>query len=378
VRSRTALVVLAGLLAVAAATTAIVVLARGEGQTRITSAPPAQGAGPCPAPPPGTEVAVPSGNIERDARVSVPGAEEIETHGFVVSAVADEGAGRTAAIVTDPRSDAADGLVGTIDGDELVGVTRVVEGCTVAALASSDQGTWTATCDPAAAPDQTTGAELVLVTDGGAGRRIPLPTSCIGTVAVAGERAWVTNVAVTTTPSRLWRVDLATGAVDEPVALSGSTVIGLAATSDALWTLRRNGEAASLVRTDAASGADTVSVPVANVHLAGIAAGQVWTTDAARNVLTAHDPTTGEPGTEVTVADLQRSATSSTTLWFERASRDALRITVGRVDDESPSTVVSFTGVGPDRSGLPFLATLSATERGAWLGYQNRLFLLPD
>jgi hypothetical protein len=92
----------------------------------------------------------------------------------------------------------------------------------------------------------------------------------------------------------------------------------------------------------------------------------------------ARDLVTGEPTDEVTVADLQQSATSSTDVWFERASRTSLTITLGRVDDAAPRTVTSFAGVGPDRSGLPFLPTLSATSRGAWLGYQNRLFLLPD
>jgi hypothetical protein len=356
----------------------VAVVADGGDRARVTTATPAQAAGPCPAPPPGTEVAVPSGSVERDARVSVPDATEIETHGFVIGAVADGGDARTAAVITDPRAETPDGLVGTIEGTELVSVTQVVDGCTVAAIAAGADGTWAATCDPLASPEQAAGAELVLVADGSTSRRIALPTSCVGALAIGGDRAWVTNVALTSTAARLWRVDLTTGAVDEPIPLDGATVDGLAATADSLWTLRRSGDATSLVRSDAATAADVVTVPAEGERLTGITTDRVWTTSSAGGALVARDLVTGEPTDEVTVADLQQSATSPTTVWFERASRTSLTITLGRVDDAAPRTVTSFTGVGPDRSGLPFLPTLSATSRGAWLGYQNRLFLLPD
>jgi hypothetical protein len=38
--------------------------------------------------------------------------------------------------------------------------------------------------------------------------------------------------------------------------------------------------------------------------------------------------------------------------------------------------VTAFTGPGPDRTGLPFLGTLSATTGGAWLATQDHLFLV--
>jgi hypothetical protein len=367
-----------GVVAVLALVAGVAIVADGDDRARVTTAPPAQAAGPCPAPPPGSEVAVPSGNIVRDARVSVPDATEIETHGFAIGAVADAGDGRTAAVVTDPRAETPDGLVGTIEGAELVSVVRVVDGCTVAAIAASTDGAGAATCDPLASPEQAAGAELVLVADGSTSRRIPLPTSCVGALAIAGDRAWVTNVTLTSTAARLWRVDLATGIVDEPLPLASSTVDGLAASADSLWTLRRSGDTTTLVRSDAATAADVVAVPAEGEQLTGITADRVWTADAASGTLIARDLVTGEPIDEVTVADLQQSASSSTTVWFERASRASLTITVGRTDGAAPRTVTSFTGVGPDRSGLPFVPTLSATSRGAWLGYQNRLFLLPD
>ena len=166
--------------------------------------------------------------------------------------------------------------------------------------------------------------------------------------------------------------------MDEPIPLGAASVDGVAATADSLWTLRRSGDVTTLVRSDAATATDAVTVPADGAQLTGIAADRVWTTDAARGALVARDLVTGEPTDEVSVADLQQSAAVPTTVWFERANRASLGITIGRTDGAAPQAVTSFAGVGPDRSGLPFLPTLSATSRGAWLGYQNRLFLLPD
>jgi hypothetical protein len=64
-------------------------------------------------------------------------------------------------------------------------------------------------------------------------------------------------------------------------------------------------------------------------------------------------------------------------VWFEQASPASLTITVGRIGaDDAPTAVTTFTGPGPDRTGLAFLGTLSATAHGAWLASQDHLFLL--
>jgi hypothetical protein len=369
--TRTVRLVLTAVLA-AGAVAILVLVSRDDAPRVATTATPGAPTTGCAVPADGA-VEVPERSVARDARVAVPGSTEIETHGFVVGTVVGDGV----AVVTDPTASAVLGQVGTIEGDALTTVVPVIDGCTIAAIASGPTGVWAATCDPDAAPDATAGAELVLVEGSRPTRRIALPTGCVGELAVGDTAAWVTNVALSRTPARLWRVDLATSAVSEPTALGETTVAGVAATPDSVWTLRRGVTGAVLVRNAASDGSELAVVPADRESIVGVAGDRLWTQDLSGASLVERDASTGAVVSTSAIPDLRSAATSANGTWFTQAGTDSLDVAVGSVDGTEARSRVTFTGVGPDRAGLPLLPTLSATGRGAWLGYQNRLFLLP-
>ena len=109
----------------------------------------------------------------------------------------------------------------------------------------------------------------------------------------------------------------------------------------------------------------------------GIVDGTLWTQDLTEPAIVGRDAASGSPTVTVPVADLRLAAVGASGVWFETAATGSLTVTVGRVDAVGAVTVVvSYTGAGPDRTGLPFLGTLTATARGAWVATQDRLFLV--
>jgi hypothetical protein len=92
--------------------------------------------------------------------------------------------------------------------------------------------------------------------------------------------------------------------------------------------------------------------------------------------LDAHDATTGALVATVPVPNLQAAAVGAGSVWFQQASTTSLQITTGEVAGTVPVPAVTFTGAGPDRTGLPFLGTLTATLHGGWLATQDHLFLI--
>jgi hypothetical protein len=312
----------------------------------------------------------------------VPGARSIDSLGYGVASVIEAPDASSWAILHDPRTTASvRGLVGHFDGDGLAGVIRVVDGCTLGALAAGPGGVWAATCDPNAVPDAQTGAELVRVdvTGDAPARRVGLPGGCVTKLIVNDGYAWATNQALADTPPHLWRIDLASGHVDEPAAAAGSAVNGLVSAGDGVWASRRSGALSSLVLLDDATGAARATVDIGNASLLGSGGSTLWTYDFASSALSARDLASGAVTTTVPVPNLRKAAPAPDGLWYEQAAPGGLTITIGRIAPSGSAlgAPVAFAGAGPDRTGLPFLADLSATTRGLWLALQDRLFVLP-
>jgi hypothetical protein len=89
----------------------------------------------------------------------------------------------------------------------------------------------------------------------------------------------------------------------------------------------------------------------------------------------ARDATTGSRADDHAVSNLPAFATGATGVGFEPASpapHDQRR--PGR-SGNAPTTVTTFTGLGPDRTELAFLGPVSGTARGAGLASQDHLLL---
>lgn len=318
----------------------------------------------------------PSKPIAADARVSVRGSTEIETSGYTPGAVVETETGETWVSIRDQRSRATSGYVARIDGDRLGPLVRVVDGCAIGALASGSAGAWAATCDTTA-PEADAGAEIVLVTAEGPTRRFPVPTPCIGSLVIEGDVAWAGSLALANSPSRLWRVDLSAGVVQEPIALGDEALHGVATTPTMVWTVRRSTDTARLVGNEVTTGKEVVSIDTNPLMLLGVAGNRLWAQDETNATLVAFDASTGEATSPVRIPDLVDVAFGPSGPWFVQARTDDLTISVGTLDDtDHPRPVVTMTGIGPDRTGLPYLPVLSITSRGVWLGSQNRLFLV--
>ena len=249
-------------LLVVAATALALRFATREDATRPVLTAPASGPTTCRTP--SATGPVPAPSAASLAGVSVPGATSIDTRGLLPGPVVESADGSAWAIVGTSNAGAIGGRVARIDAERttISTVTTVVDGCDASALAAGPDGIWVGTCDARAPAGSTSGAELVRIdpVDGQVRSRVTLPGTCVAGVAVAGGSVWATNAATIDAPQRLWRLDVSTGAVDEPVALGADeTITGLAATSDAVWTSRRTRAGDRIVRSDARSGADTTS-----------------------------------------------------------------------------------------------------------------------
>lgn len=378
--------VLAALGAIAVAV-AVTVVATSGGDHRPSVVAPAQPvpatstAPVCTAPASGSPGPVPSQPVAPSANVDVPGATPIDTKGLVPGAVTETADGAAWTILRDPRAAQPVGMVARIDvgARTVTGISTVVSGCVATAVAGHGTTLWVATCNAAATGATTSGAELVRLDGfGQIGTRIPLPTSCVDQLAVGDTTLWAASASRSATPSRLFRVNPATGHVDELATRPGEQVTGLATVGDDLWSARAAPSGARLVRTDGRTAADTLSVPMSAARLLGVAGTNLWTEDNQHATLDAHDPATGAARASVPIPSLQAAAVAASGPWYEQASTASLRITLGHVGVSStPGPVVAFTGAGPDRTGLPFLGTLGATTHGGWLASQDHLFLVP-
>ena len=77
------------------------------------------------------------------------------------------------------------------------------------------------------------------------------------------------------------------------------------------------------------------------------------------------------------IPDLVGATVGPSGPWFLQASTADLTIAIGTLDDDDQiAAIMTIVGVGPDRTGLPYLPDLSVTARGVWLASQNRLFIV--
>ncbi len=142
------------------------------------------------------------------------------------------------------------------------------------------------------------------------------------------------------------------------------------------WSARTSAAGSRLVRTDGHSSAETASVATGAVRLLGISGTDLWTEDNQHSALDTHDAHTGALTATVPIPNLQAATIGASGVWFEQATTTSLRITIGYVAGTVAAPVVTFTGAGPDRTGLPFLGALTATAHGAWLATQDQLFVI--
>jgi hypothetical protein len=305
----------------------------------------------------------------------------IDTGGLAPDDVVEPGGGAAWVVVRDARSVAQpSGRVAAVDVERrvLARSVEVVAGCDIGALAAGDASVWIGTCDAFAL--EQSGAEVVelAAADGAIGTRVPLPVACVSQVAVGGGALWVLSAATSDAPARILRVEIATGAVDERVTVPvDESVLGLVADAGSVWTSRRGPGGSRLVRSDAATGAELVAAPTAPSRLLGVVDGILWAQDLEPSAVVARDAASLAVRSTTPVGGLRSAAAGPDGVWYQAASPGSLRVTIGRVDTSgAASEVVSYTGAGPDRTGLPFLGTLSATRRGAWFATQDRLFLV--
>ncbi|HSO95501.1 MAG TPA: hypothetical protein VLV81_05615 [Acidimicrobiia bacterium] len=321
----------------------------------------------------------PAAPVAPAAHVTVPGAAAIDTKGLVPGAVTETSDGATWAIVRDPNANPPGGMIARVDpaGRALTEIIPVVTGCTVTAITGHGTSVWVATCNPAATGDTPGGAELVRVdAPGQIGVRVPLPAPCLDALAAGATTVWATSAARSATAPRLFRLDVTTGRADPVTVGPGEQVTGLATVGDDLWSSRAMPGGSRLVRVDGHTGAVTASVPTSAVRLLGLAGHTLWTEDDQHATLAGYDAQTGAPGGAVPVPNLQAAAVDTSGVWYEQASTASLQITIGKLTGALPTPTVTFTGAGPDRTGLPFLGTLTATGSGAWLANQDHLFLI--
>ncbi|HMF04342.1 MAG TPA: hypothetical protein VKH17_05970 [Acidimicrobiia bacterium] len=313
--------------------------------------------------------------------MAVAGTTEIDMRGLVPLTVAS-GDGMVWATVHDPTrgTGSQEATVARVDpaAGAVTTVVPVAEGCDAAALAVGNGAVWVGTCDELAPPDSTAGAQVVRV-DAASGRvtkRVSLPTRCVAQLAVGRDAVSAGELTLAGQRQRVWRIDPESGALSTIAQLGGDTSLaGVAVTDAGVWTQKVTPDRGEATRTDASTSQAEGSVPEKDAALIGGHGDGVWFRRAEPSVIAQRDAATGAVRTETPVPDVRSAAVGASGAWFQQAAEGSLTITIGRIDPATGAIgpTFSFEGVGPDRTGLPFLGDLSVDESGAWLVYQGRL-----
>jgi hypothetical protein len=331
---------------------------------------------------PGAGPGGPPGGEAPRANVTIGGTREIDTRGLIPIGIA-AGDGEAWAVVRDPShsTDTPEAIVARVDqpAGAFSSVTPVATGCYASALAVGDGGVWVGTCDELAPAESNAGGQVVRVdpVSGQVTRRVPLPTRCVGQVAARKDAVAVSEQAVAGHEQRVWAVDPAGGRVTQVDSVGGDTSIGgVAATDGGVWALEVSPGADRARRANASNGQTESTVTENNAALVGGSGNSVWFSRTRPAGIAQRDATSSDVRTTTPVGDVQSAVAGASGAWFQQAARGSLTITVGRVDPATGEIgpTFAFQGVGPDRSGLPFLGVLAADADGVWLIYQGRLF----
>jgi hypothetical protein len=317
--------------------------------------------------------------LARPAAVSVTGGRAIETGGLAPDLVAEAGA-TTWSVVRDSQVvQAPVGRVARVEADAggLGAIVEVVVGCDVTALAATAEHVWTGTCDQPAA---SSGAELVEIDAAAATvtRRVPVPSGCIASVAAGDDHTWGATAPRVDAPTVVLRVAAGQQQAETVTTLAEQeSYLGLAAGTDHAWVSVQTATESRLTRIDAATG-EQRSVSAAPSRLLGVVERTLWTQELATSQLVARDTTSGAVTATVPIEGLTTAAAGPSGVWYQVATPGSTSVTIGRLDAaHTPTTVATYTGAGVDRTGTPYVGTLSVTSDGAWLAIQDRLFLLP-
>jgi hypothetical protein len=352
----------------------------GDGAHRTPAQQPPRATGACREP--GAGPGGPPGGQAPQANVTVAAAREIDTRGLVPIGVA-AGDGEAWAVVTDPTHNTAtpEAIVARVDqpAGAFSTVTPVATSCYASALAVGDGGVWVGTCDELAPAEANAGGQLVRVdpASGQVTRRVPLPTRCVGQVAVGKDAVAVSEQAAAGHQQRVWAIDPTGGRITQVDSVGGDTAVsGIAVTDGGVWAQEVSPGADHARRANPSSGQTQTTVTESNATLVGGNGNSVWFDRTQPPGIAQRDATSGDVTTTTPVGNVQSAAVGASGAWFQQATRDSLTITIGRVDPATGNIgpTFSFQGVGPDRSGLPYLGTLAADADGVWVIYQGRLF----
>jgi hypothetical protein len=384
VRSSTGRVVLGAVVVVAVvALVAVGLLTRSSdhgGSSGTPAQQPPRSTGACREP--GTGPGGPPGGQAPQANVTVGAASEIDTRGLVPIGIA-AGDGEAWAVVRDPThsTETPEAIVARVDpsAGAFTTVTPVATGCYASALTVGGGGVWVGTCDELAPAEANAGGQVVRVdpATGQVTQRVPLPTRCVGQLAVGKDAVAVNEQATAGRPQRVWRIDPGNGGVTQIDSVGGDTSVGgVAVTDGGVWTQEVTPGADRARRVNPSSGQVENTVNENGASLVGGHGNAVWFERAQPASIAQRDATSGDLRTESPVANVHSAVVGASGAWIQQATRDSLTITIGRVDPATGAVgpTFSFQGVGPDRSGLPFLGMLAADENGVWLIYQGRLF----
>ena len=385
VRSSTGRVVLGAVVVIAVvALVAVGLLTRSSDHGGSSGAPkqqpPPRSTGACREP--GAGPGGPPGGQAPQANVTVSAASEIDTRGLVPIGIA-AGDGEAWSVVRDPThsTETPEAIVARVDpsAGAFTTVTPVATGCYASALTVGGGGVWVGTCDELAPAEATAGGQVVRVdpATGQVTRRVPLPTRCVGQLAVGKDAVAVSEPATAGRSQRVWRIDPGNGNVNQIDSLGGdASVGGVAVTDGGVWTQEVTPGADRARRVNPSSGQVEDTVNENGASLVGGHGNAVWFERAQPPSIAQRDATSGDVRTESPVANVHSAVVGASGAWIQQATRDSLTITIGRVDPATGAVgpTFSFQGVGPDRSGLPFLGMLAADENGVWLIYQGRLF----
>jgi hypothetical protein len=278
-------------------------------------------------------------------------------------------------------ADTQDATVARVDpaAGAVTAVVDVAAGCDAAALAVGNGAVWVATCDELAPPDSTAGAQVVRV-EAATGRitqRVSLPTRCVAQLAVGKDAVSAGELTVAGQQPRVWRIDPASGALTTIEHLgAGTSLGGVAVTDGGIWTQKVTPDRGEATRTDASTGQAEGTVDENHAALIGGHGDGVWFQRAQSSSIAQRDAATGAARIDTPVPNVRSAVVGASGAWFQQVTEGSLTITIGRVDPASGAIgpTFSFQGVGPDRTGLPFLGKLSADESGAWLVYQGHLY----
>ncbi|HMG26141.1 MAG TPA: hypothetical protein VKH36_04935 [Acidimicrobiia bacterium] len=208
-------------------------------------------------------------------------------------------------------------------------------------------------------------------------QRVPLPTRCVAQLSVGRDAVSAGELTLAGQRQRVWRIDPQSGALSTIAQLGADTSLGGVAVTDAgVWTQKVTPDRGEATRTNASTGQAEGTVPETDAVLIGGHGDGVWFRRAEPPTIAQRDAATGAVRTETPVPNVRSAAVGATGAWFQQAIEGSLTITIGRIDPASGAIgpTFSFEGVGPDRTGLPFLGELSADDSVAWLVYQGRLY----